>query len=666
MNDTPSRRLSAKDLWAIPRVGAPAPAPDGSFVIAPVTTTQETGDESRERLYLVPTSGDRTPRPLTSPDVSSSQPAVSPDNKTLAFVRKPAGGTAPQLHLLPLDGGEGRKVTDLPLGVTDPRWMPDGKHVLVTSSLYKGALDVEATRKLHEERTKAGDRPHVTEDRVYRFWDRWLTDGDVPHLFLVDVETGAARDLIPTSARWFDLMDPDGELDIAPDGGEIAYAAHVLVGPTELMRYAIFTVPVAGGDPICITEQNPAEDRRPRYSPDGRYIVYGMKRDILNYADHLRLMRFDRETREHVTLTEGWDRSPTTWEFTRDGALIIEVEDRGRPSLFRMSIAGDGPREPELVAREGTLLSPRVAGDGFVYVQHQSLTAPPEIARVPLTGGPVERLTRFTADAMRGVALAHVEEMEITGAGGDPVHMYLVLPPGSEGKALPLVQVIHGGPCGIHADSWHFRWNAQVFAAKGYAVALVNFHGSSSYGQRFANSVLGDWGGKAAEDLLRATDVLVERGVADPDRLAIAGGSFGGYMACWLPTQTDRFACTVVHAPVFNNGTLCGGDVTQGADLEIGGAPWDTPSARERIDRWSPSAHTAGYKTPTLITHGEKDFRCTVQQGLELYGMLKAKGVRARLVHYPDENHWILKRRNSLHWYGEVLTWLEKHLGSAA
>lgn len=657
----PSRRITPADLWSLPRVGTPAPSPDGGFVIVGVTTYLEGGDESRERLWLVPTRGDRTPRPLTSPDVSSSQPAVSPDGKSLAFVRKPAGGAAPQLHVMPLDGGEARKITDLPLGAGDPRWMPDGKHVLVMSSLYKGALDVEATRKLHEEHAKAEGRPHVTEDRIYRYWDRWLTDGDVPHLFLVDVAAGAARDLIPGSERWFDLMDADGEHDVSPDGAEVAYSAHVTVGPTELIRYAVFTVPVAGGEPVCLTPDEPADTKRVRYSPDGRFLVWGAKRDIYNYADRVRLVRFDRRTGERVVITEGWDRSPSAWEFVDDDTLVLETEDRGRTCLFKLSVSAGGT--PELLARDGSLHGPRPARDGYVYVQHSTLTQPPEAARVPLRGGAVERLTRFTAEGMSGIDLARVEEMEIPGAGGDPVHVYLLLPPGlPDGRPYPLVQMIHGGPYGIHADGWHFRWNAQTFAAAGYAVALVNFHGSSSYGERFANAVIGDWGGKAAEDILRATDVLVERGIADPKRLALAGGSFGGYMACWIPTQTDRFACTVVHAPVYDTGSLCAGDISQGIDVEIGGAPWDLPNARDRIDRWNPSAHTAAYRTPTLVTHGERDFRCTVQDGLELYGMLKAKGVPARLVHYPDENHWILKRRNSLHWYGEVLGWLKKHL----
>jgi len=279
----------------------------------------------------------------------------------------------------------------------------------------------------------------------------------------------------------------------------------------------------------------------------------------------------------------------------------------------------------------------------------------------------VEPLTRFTAEALAPFDLGAVEEMEISGAGGDPVHVFVVLPPGRApglpSPAVPLVQSVHGGPFGMHGDTWHWRWNAQTFAAPGYAVALVNFHGSAGYGQRFSDAVLADWGGKAAEDILLATDALVARGIADPRRLVLAGGSYGGYMACWLPTRTDRFACTVVHAPVFDTLSLCAGDFTQGVERELGGEPWQMPQARELIDRWNPAVHTAGYRTPTLVTHGEKDFRCPVQHGLELYGMLKAKGVPARLAHYPDENHWILKRRNSIHWYGEVLGWIARYVG---
>ncbi len=385
---TPGRRFTATDLWAIPRVGTPAPAPDGSFVVVGVTTYAATGDEGRERLYLVPTTGERAPRSLTSPDASSSQPSVSPDGKRLAFVRKPAGGTHAQLHVMPLDGGEARRLTDLPLGAADPRWLPDGRSVIVLSALYRGALDVEATRRLREERAKAGDRPHVTEDRLYRFWDRWLTDGEAHHLFVVDASPDgplAVRDLLPTSERWFDLMDPDGDYDVSPDGAEVAFAANATSPPYARVRSGVFTVPVsapAGAEAVCIAPDNPADDKRPRYSPDGRWLVYGAKRDPENLADRVRIVRVDRRTGEHVTLTETWDFSPSAWEFAAPDVLVMEVEERGRTSLYRLSV-GAPAGTPELFARGGTLHGLRPAADGFVYLQHHGLTHPPEIARVP-------------------------------------------------------------------------------------------------------------------------------------------------------------------------------------------------------------------------------------------------------------------------------------------
>jgi dipeptidyl aminopeptidase/acylaminoacyl peptidase len=456
-------------------------------------------------------------------------------------------------------------------------------------------------------------------------------------------------------------MDPDGDYDIAPDGEEIAFSADASLPLYFTTRYAVYTVPIQGGEPKILTPQNPADDKRPRYSPDGRFLVYGKKYDIKNYGDRVRLVRIDRRTGEHTTLTEAWDHSASAWEFAGNDTLIIEAETRGRVCLYGLHVAED--KSPELITRGGTLHGIAPAADGFVYAQYHTITRPPEVARCPASGGPIETLSCFTNEALSGIDLGRAEEITFAGAGDSEVHMYLFLPPGYEpGRRYPLVHNIHGGPYGMHADGWHFRWNAQALAAPGYVLAMVNFHGSSSYGQQFSDAILGDWGGKAAEDILRVTDMLVERGIADPARMAITGGSFGGYMVCWLATRTDRFACAIAHAAVYNLLTLSGSDITQGSERELGGELWNLPRDREAIDRYNPAAHSGAYRTPMLIIHGEKDYRVPVQHGLDVYGVLKAKGVPARLVHYPDENHWILKRKNSLHWYGEFHGWLERYL----
>jgi dipeptidyl aminopeptidase/acylaminoacyl peptidase len=238
--------------------------------------------------------------------------------------------------------------------------------------------------------------------------------------------------------------------------------------------------------------------------------------------------------------------------------------------------------------------------------------------------------------------------------------MFVVLPPGYEpGKKYPLVQVIHGGPHGISADAFHWRWNAQLFASPGYVAALVNFQGSTSWGQDFARRIQGRWGDQPFADVMIATDALVASGLVDEKRMAAAGGSYGGYLAAWIEGHTDRFRCIVNHAGVYDTLAQWASDVTQGRGVSLGGVPWD---GLEAIDRYNPARFAAGFTTPMLVIHGERDFRVPVAQGLECYGVLKDKGVPARLVYFPDENHWILKPRNSLLWYREVQEWLSRWL----
>lgn len=643
-----ARPITPEDMWKLARVGTPTVSKRG-IVIASAKRYDVEANEGFEVLYRVERGALER---LTAPDVSSSAPAISPDETQLAFVRK--RGEHPQLHVMSLAGGEAQKLGDFPLGCDDPRWLPDGKHIVVVAQLYREAMTVEGTRELAVARKKKKVRAHVTEDRVYRFWDRWLTEGLVPHLFVVDVATGAARDLTPDSDRWFDLMEDRGQYDISPDGREIAFAANSSRPPHDRMRWAIYAVDVAGGPVRCLTEKDPGDDVRPRYSPDGRSIAFGMRHDDY-YGDRVRLSLYDRASGAIKVLTPDWDRSPTEWAWRDEKTLVGAVEDRARSAVFELPIDG----APKLLLCEGTVHGVEVSG-GDLWVQHQDILNPPEIARV--RGGKLERITRF--NDLSEFAFTEAEDVTFEGAEGDAVQMFVVRPPGfSPTKKYPLVHMIHGGPYGVFGDTWHFRWNAQVLAGQGYVVALVNFHGSSSFGEKFARSILGDWGGKPAEDVLRATDFLLARGYIDESRMAITGGSYGGYLTCWLATQTTRFKCAIAHAAVFNLSTLYGSDVTQGTDLEFGSVPWGDESARALFAKWDPARAAHGYATPMLVVHGELDYRVPVTHGLELYGILKAKGVESRLVYYPDENHWILKPQNSLHWYGEFLGWLKRHLG---
>jgi dipeptidyl aminopeptidase/acylaminoacyl peptidase len=685
--------INVDDIWALPRVGPPVPSSDGSFAIVPVRTFSMETNEGTTRLWSVPADGGE-PRVLTTAEASSGQPSLSPDGRRLAFVRKPGGpkgdgkGKAgplypevPQLYVMPVDGGEPERLTDLPLGAADPRWFSDGKRVAFLVTLFKEALTVEETAELAKAREEDPVKAVVTEDRVYRYWDHYLTDGKIHHIFAIDVDTRAMSDLTPTSTRWLPLDEVADNFRISPDGREVAYSAVRSDPPHDPILYGVFTAPIPetlgggatpGAAPTaskCITADHTGHAYRPVYSPDGRWLLYGLQKEVDFYADRTRLVALDRASGKHTILTESWDGSSAGWELSADSKsafLVSEVE--GRTAFFSLdlaaALAAPATAKPKELVRGGTFTHPQ-AGGSRLFTTRESLSAPPEVYSCAHDGSDLKRLTRFTNGIMETIELGSVQELLFEGAGGRQVQMYLIDPPGgvTPGGPLPLVQVIHGGPHAASGDVWHWRWNTQAFAAPGYRVATVNFHGSTGWGQDFAASILGRWGDQPYQDIMAATDLLVARGLADPSRMAAAGGSYGGYLSAWIASQTDRFACIVNHAGVSDLATQWASDITQGRRRAMGGSPWEDIEA---MDRYNPMRHATGFRSPMLILHGERDYRVPFDQALEIYNVHKAKHVPARLVAYPDENHWILKPRNSKHWFGEVMGWLARYIGKDA
>jgi dipeptidyl aminopeptidase/acylaminoacyl peptidase len=588
-----TRPITAEDLWKLPRVDAPAVSSDGSTIVVPVTHYDLDSDEGTTVLYEL---GAGDPTPLTDGSESATSPAISKDGATIAFLAKDEDGHH-QVHLLSRNGGETRKITDLPLGATGPKWLPDGRLIVVVK-LTTDAPTIEGTRAWKESKRLSSAR--ITEDRVYRFWDTWLTDGETWHPFVLDPSTGDLADLTPGRNWWWRLPtqgDQADAYDISPNGSEISFSAWEIADQSSVPVWRIYSVGIGGGEVTCLTPESTGDASWPRYTSDGAELAYLFQREPDYYADRRRLAIIDRATDQHRVLTEGWDNSTLTVTPAGTG-FVITAEKNTAPCPIR-SRRPMAPSSFDIRASLNRLNSvgsirPMVPSrESPTSQQGSSRTSSSERSRNSPSRAPKVTRSRYSSSIR---------------------------------------------PKRIQIRTWHFRWNAQAFAAPGYVVAMVNFHGSTSFGDSFARSIHGRWGDQPTVDILAATESLIERGIADPERMAITGGSYGGYLTAWMMSQTDRFRCAIAHAAVTNLGGMYATDMTYGF------------------------SRSRGAETPTLVIHGERDYRVPVTQGLELYGVLKSKGVPARLVYFPDENHWILKPQNSLVWYQEVHDWLAQWL----
>lgn len=641
--------LTAHRLWELPRVGAPAVAGAGRLVV-PVTTNDVAANEAKSRLWLI---GDREKRPLTPEELNASKPVVSPDRQQIAFIA-PVDGQK-QLHLLGLDGDDPVAVTDLPLGTLGAKWLPNGQGLVILAYLFNGHLTPEETSEEMKRRTEAKFVVHATELATYRYWDTWLTTGEVPHLFIFDIETSELTDLMPKATRWWawpSTDDPWDCFDISPDSRFVAFSADASLPPHRQLRHSIFEIEIESGTETELTPEAPAHATRPRYSPGGDALLYGQQLLAGFYGDRVRLVIHPRATDLHRVITEDLDRSAEGWEFDGHGDIVFFAEDQARTTLYRLTERGPYP-----LTTGGTLASPVIDDHGTVFLLRHSLQQPPEVVRLD-SNDTLSAVTNF--DDVKDVDWGAVEDHTLPGADAEPIQFFLIHPPGADPTArLPLLHLIHGGPHACFGDSWQWRWQAQIFAGMGYRVALVNYHGSTSFGQKYTESILGAWGDKPYRDLEAVTDHLIGAGLVVETAMGLAGGSYGGYLAAFVTSQTDRYACAVVHAGVTNFGGTYASDLTSGRPQSFGAEIFED---RAQVDLYSPSSHASGYNTPTLVIHGERDYRVPHTQGLELYGVLKAKGVPARLLYFPAENHWILAPQASLYWYEEVEKWLNLYL----
>jgi dipeptidyl aminopeptidase/acylaminoacyl peptidase len=644
--------FTATEMMKLKRLSDPQVSPDGSRVAFALTDIDLAAGKRNTDLWLVTVEGGE-PRRLTANPASESRPRWSPDGARVAFLSTREGG--PQVWALDLAGGEPRPLTSLATGVEAFAWL-DGRRLLVVTEVFPdcGADDACNSKRLGEAGRPSSARAY--DDLLFRHWDSW-DDGRRRHLLVVPVGEGAAVDLTPggDDAPPFSLGGEDWAA--SPDGQEVCYSKKDARDEAWSTNADVFVAATAGGAAKRVSDA-PGYDGGCRYSPDGRLLAWRSQPRAGYEADRWRLVSLDRGTGAKRTLTETFDRQVESFAFSPDAkAIYFGAQEAGRSHVFSVPAAGG---RVETVLGGGSFGDLAVLPDGKTLVGTQvALTHPAEIVRFGADGSALRRVTRVNDDFLASFGLRPGESVSYAGAAGRSVQAWVVRPPGFDpSRNHPLLVLVHGGPQGAWTDGWTYRWNAQVFASAGYVVFMPNPRGSVGWGQEFTDDINQDWGGRAYEDVMRGTDFAESLPGVEKGRAAAAGASYGGYMINWIAGHTDRFRALVSHDGVFDHVSMYGStEELWFPEWELGGPYWSNPQG---YARHNPRDFVRNFKTPTLVVHGEKDYRVPIEQGLAMFTALRRQGVPARLVVFPDENHWVLKPANSVRWYEEVLGWLDR------
>ncbi len=661
------RHFGLDDLYAFARLSDAQVSPDGQWVAYVLKKPDLEKNSSPGHIWLQQVAGG-APRQLTNGEKGESRPRWSPDGKRIAFLSSRGGSQ--QVWTIPVDGGEARQATSLSTGADGHIGSPDGSAIAFTSDVWPDLASDADQKKRAADREASGVQAQVIDGLLFRHWDSWR-HGKRTHIFVAELKGGEARDLTPGDfdAPPFNLGGPD-DLAFSPDGKELAYTR----GPAPAFEAwttnaDLWVVPVAGGEAKCLTADNKGWDGSPVWSPDGTRIAYRSQLREGYEADRFRLAVLERSSGKVHYLAGDLDRSVDEILWAPDGATIyLGVQDDGRSAVHAAPVSGiesAGPIRKILSGIQfGGLTMPR--SGSFLAGEVQSLTRPADAARVDLTrpAAGVVDLTAVNERLRREIRMPVAESVRYAGAGGKSVQAWVLKPPDwRAGRRYPFILFIHGGPQSAWQDAFSFRWNPALYTSRGFIVLAPNPRGSTGFGQAFAEEISRDWAGACYEDLMKGVDWAIAEGLADPARLGAMGGSFGGYMVNWILGHTDRFKALVSHAGVYNLESMYGStEELWFPEWDLGGTPWKDTKSRGDYEKFSPHRFAANFKTPTLVIHGELDFRVPVAEGIQLYTTLKRRGVEARFLYFPDEGHWVLKPKNSILWNRTVIEWMESHL----
>jgi dipeptidyl aminopeptidase/acylaminoacyl peptidase len=656
----PSHPFTVHDLLAMDRISSPCVSPDGKRIAFVIRLTDLEANKGLNSIWLVNKDGTGLKK-LTANPANDSDPFWHPEGKTVYFLSTRSGSS--QIWKIAVDGGEAEQVTNLPLDVNAFKISPDGKLLTLFIDVFSGLSPADTKKKLDEaDSRKASGK--IFESIFIRHWDAWC-DGRRSHVFVMPADgKGDPIDLMPsmnadTPSKPFGGI---GEITFTPDSRAVVFTAKN-VGREEpwSTNFDLFWVPTDGSKhPKCLTEANKAWDTTPVFSPDGKTLAYLAMVHPGYEVDRYRIVLKTWPDGPERVLTENWDRSMDEFFWSPDGNTIFAAADHlGQHSLFAVDVKTGNAA---CIVNDGTVRSPQIAGDRIVFGMDH-LRSPVELYSVKQDGKELKKLTDINRDKLAAVKLGDPEQYTFKGWNGETVYGYVVAPVDLDrSKKYPVAFLIHGGPQGSMGNDFHYRWNPQVYAGAGYAAVMIDFHGSTGYGQAFTDAIRGDWGGKPLEDLQKGLEAALKKYPwLDGDRVGALGASFGGYMINWIAGNwPERFRCLVCHdGSLDEKMAYFDTDELWFPEWDHKGTPWTNP---EGYEKHSPVNFVKNWKTPMLVIHGGLDFRVADTQGFSTFTTLQRMGIPSKLLYFPDENHWVLKPHNSILWHETVLGWLDQWL----
>jgi dipeptidyl aminopeptidase/acylaminoacyl peptidase len=655
------RGLTPTDLNTLARVSDPQVSPDGRHVVYVQRETDFDANRGRSDLWLVDLATANTrPRRLTQHPTNDTHPRWSVDGGSIYFLSSRTG--AAQIWRLPLNGGEAVQITDLPVDVTSFRFSRKGDRIALSMDVFRDCPDLKCTRERLDAAGKNKVSARSFDSLFVRHWDTW-GNGTRSNLFVASLNPDGRAAAPVNVSRALDADVPSKpfggaeEYAFSPDGDSIVFSARVAGrGEAWSTNFDLYEAPSSGdAPPRNLTADNPAWDTQPVFLRSGELAWLAMQHPGFE-ADRLRIkLRRDGKV---IDLAPDWDRSVLHLDVTRDGrTLLATANDLGQTPLFAVNPA-DG--KVSRISGAGNVAEFSPARDGTVAVWHD-IANPPDLYLLNAGKAP-HRLTQVNAALLGERTLGSFEQFSFKGWNDETVYGYLVNPPGfSRDARYPVAFVVHGGPQVSFSNHWNWRWNPQAFAARGYAVVFIDFHGSPGYGQAFTDSISQHWGDRPFEDLRKGLAAALEKYPwLDGKRACSLGASYGGYMQNWIAGNwPDGFKCIVNHAGIFDTRSMYyTTEELWFTEWENGGPYYQ---AAEIHERFNPANHVAKWNTPMLVIHGENDFRVPYAQGIATFTALQRRGIESRFLQFPDENHWILKPANSVYWYTTVLDWLDAH-----